>query len=288
MAEVVGILLGLPGLLTACVECANYIQLAHSFGSDYGTCLLALDATKLRLSRWGAAVGIGDDLRPDLPQLSEDEAKLARSLLEAILDTFARAETASGKVGTRLRHGMLIPGVTRSALGVYNPSTDLAAKYQTLHATMNDLAEKRQKKTSALKKAKWAFYEKGRFDAMIASVRALVDDLMTLFPPGPKFELCVQKQKELCEAELKDVVSNDDLILLREAAGDTDMVLREAADAVLQSRGFGHLVENFQLAELAVANIGDKNGPGRESKGHIVRGFVSSGNSVLNIGNNNI
>ncbi|KAF4447805.1 hypothetical protein F53441_8709 [Fusarium austroafricanum] len=40
------------------VDCFEYIQLRHSFGTDYQTCQLNLDITRLRLSCWGEAVEI--------------------------------------------------------------------------------------------------------------------------------------------------------------------------------------------------------------------------------------
>lgn len=281
MADVAGLILALPGLLTSCVDCFNYMQLGRSFGSDYGKCLLALDATKLRLSRWGAAVGIGEDLTPAI-SLSPEEAELAQSLLESILDTFAKAEKTSSAFVKRA----LLKSQDKEALQVCEPQ-DLAPTYQNLHVTMQELAKKRQKKANILKKAKWAFYEKAKFDSMVADVRGFVDDLVELFPPGPKLEMSLQRQKDLSEAEVDEIKDNDELVLLKDAVGNSDVILQETTDLVLRSRGMGHIVENFTLSDSASVNIVDRNAPGRESNSHRVRGFHTSGNSVLNIGNNN-
>lgn len=80
----------------------------------------------------------------------------------------------------------------REALQVYEQQ-DLAPKYQNLHVTMQELAKKRQKKANVLKKAKWAFYEKAKFDSMVSEVRDFVDDLVELFPPSPKQETSLQR-----------------------------------------------------------------------------------------------
>ena len=52
---------GLAGAFTACVDCFEYIQLGRQFGHDYGKCLLKLDVAKLRISRWGVAMGLGPE-----------------------------------------------------------------------------------------------------------------------------------------------------------------------------------------------------------------------------------
>ena len=82
---------GLAGALTACVDCFEYIQLGRKFGHDYWKCLLRLDAAKVRMTRWGASVGMGATTQSLNPTtMSEKELRLAKSLLEQILDSFAR------------------------------------------------------------------------------------------------------------------------------------------------------------------------------------------------------
>jgi len=81
---------GLAGVFTACVDCFEYVQLGRQFGQDYEKCLLKLDAAKVGMSRWGAAMGLGPD--PYLKQqisASDNEIRLAQSLLEQILDSFS-------------------------------------------------------------------------------------------------------------------------------------------------------------------------------------------------------
>ena len=74
---------GLAGAFTACLDCFEYIQLGRQVGQDYGKCLLKLDTAKLRISRWGVAVGLGAEphLKPQI-SASDEEIRLARSLLE--------------------------------------------------------------------------------------------------------------------------------------------------------------------------------------------------------------
>ena len=176
MSDIAGLVLGLPGLVTACVDCFNYVQLARNFGSDYAQCLLELDAIKMRLSRWGSAVGITKSHLPNLPDLSKEDSQMARSLLTSILDTFAKAEVASA----RFVKANAAEDPADVGLIPCDPNTDLDLHYQTLHGTIEEIVKKRHKNTSLLKKAKWAFYQKSKFDTMIFELRRLVDDLTDL------------------------------------------------------------------------------------------------------------
>jgi len=282
----VGVVLGLPGLFTACVDCFNYVQFGRSFGIDYSNCLLALDVEKLRFSRWGAAVGISEERVPSLLELDEKEKHIVENLLESILEIFTKAENASARFekADRLKRG---GEAGDTALAVCSPDADLGLRYQTLHSTWKSLVQKRHKKSNVLQKAKWALYQKWQFEAMVAELRSFVNALEDLFPPGPKQELLAKREEELCEEEVAELKETTDLILLKEVVGENDLVVQMTADKALEVRGMGHLVENFKLTDSTTTTIGDKNVAGRESKSHFVRGFNSSGNSVLSIGNLN-
>jgi hypothetical protein len=206
--------------------------------------------------------------------------------LESILEIFTKAENASARFekADRLKRGA---AAADTALAVCSPDTDLGLRYQTLHRTWKSLVEKRHKKSSILQKAKWALYQKWQFEAMVAELRSFVNALEELFPPGPKQELLAKREEELCEEEVAELTDTTDLILLKEIVGENDVVVQRTADKALEMRGMGHLVENFKLWESTTTNIGDENLAGRESKGHVVRGFTCAGNSVLNIGNVN-
>ena len=55
-------LIALAGLFNNAVDCFEYVQLGRRFGADFQTSLLKLDNARLRLSRWGQAVGLSGDL----------------------------------------------------------------------------------------------------------------------------------------------------------------------------------------------------------------------------------
>jgi hypothetical protein len=87
--EVAGLaasMVALAGLFNNALDCFEYIQLGRSFGTDFQTSLLKLDNPRLRLSRWGQAIGLSGDLAN------------AESLHEATVtkDNIRKAEIALG------------------------------------------------------------------------------------------------------------------------------------------------------------------------------------------------
>ncbi|KAJ5250504.1 hypothetical protein N7489_000914 [Penicillium chrysogenum] len=61
MAEAAGFAIGVVSLATTFdnfIGCFEYIHLGKAFGADFQDCLLRLDNARLRLSRWGEAVGL--------------------------------------------------------------------------------------------------------------------------------------------------------------------------------------------------------------------------------------
>ncbi|PVH70897.1 hypothetical protein DL98DRAFT_597433 [Cadophora sp. DSE1049] len=146
-----GVILGLPSLLTACVDCFKYVQIARNFGSDYERCLLALDITKLRLSRWGVSVGISsnDSPFPTVGSLDEKDSQLAKELLKSIMRSFEQAKTTSRRIEKSLRE----QNPTGSSLAMFNPETDLNLDYSSIHRTLDGILTKRQTSSSILGKA---------------------------------------------------------------------------------------------------------------------------------------
>lgn len=172
-------IVGLAGAFTTCVDCFEYIQLGRQFRQDYGKCLLKLDTAKLRMSRWGVAMGLG--LEPHLtPQISvsDEEMRLAQSLLEQILESFEDAE----RISERFKKYTSMQNTNPNALLICNATSDLDSNYQRLYLTMRELAYKRQKGTSIRKKTVWALYEKKRFEGMIEDVTSFISRLVDLFP----------------------------------------------------------------------------------------------------------
>lgn len=275
MAAAPGLVMGIPGLLKSTIECFKYVQLGQGFGKDFSECVLALDMSRLRLSRWGASFGIREGGRPDLSHFTPEELQIAYDILKSIQNIFDEAKQMS----IRAQKKKLV----EMEVAVLDDTADVELRLRNLHVTLQDIVEERQKSpnNSVIAKAKWAIYKKEKFDVMIAGVKDKVDYLIEEFPPKKATEL------ELCSVEVKRIKDPEDLKRLWPLVGDADLVLQKALIDNINERGMGHLVEQFKLSEAAQMKIADINTHGRESKSHTVRGFEMCGTSRLDIGNLN-
>lgn len=281
MAEPIGLAIsvaGLAGVFTACVDCFEYIQLGRKFGQDYGKCLLKLDVEKLRMTRWGVAVGLGPEssLKPQI-SISKEEFKLAQRLLEQIMDSFKDAE----RVSERFSKHSMIQKTGAEDLVVYDAGSTLNPSYQRLHLTMRELSSQRQNRTSIRNKTTWALYEKKRFDGMIEDVTVFISKLVELFPA------CQDAQKALCKAEVSAIGEIQDLALLNDVAGDDNTML--AAEVKKEIDSHGHNVTDWKASDSAKVWVGDENENafGVRNKSHSAARFTVSGNAQVHIGNVN-
>lgn len=267
---------GLAGVFTACVDCFEYIQLGRKFGHDYGKCLLRLDAAKIRMTRWGASVGIGASTQLlNQTTIPEEELKLAKCLLEQILESFGDAE----RVSERYKKRVTVEKNGLDDLALYDANSDLDLEYRTLHLTLSQLALERQKKTSLLKKPTWALYEKKKFDAMIDDITGFVGDLVDLFP------VALDNQELLCKTEVSAVKESQDLILLKAVACKDDKLLEEAVNKEMENRG--HTFTDWKVEGKSKMWAGDENAFGVASKSHHFNKFSVSGGADVRLGNLN-
>jgi hypothetical protein len=267
---------GLANIFTSCIDCFEYIQLGRKFGEDYGKCLLRLDAAKVRMSRWGTSMGLGPESHQFPNKLiSEEEFRLAQSLLEQIMDSFADAE----RLSERYKKHAILQKAKVGDLGVYDAKADLEPKYQRLHQTMRELAIRRQSATGLVKKTAWALYEKKKFDTMLEEVTAFVNELVDLFPAAK------DDQAALCKTEVSAIKETEDLAMLEAVIGDGDQVLAGAVADEMQRRG--HRVSDWQAKDNAKVWVGDDNAFGVESKSHDFSRFTVSGSADVRLGNVN-
>lgn len=272
---------GLAGLFSACVDCFEYIQLGRQFGHDYGKCLLRLDAARLRLSRWGAAMG----LAPGQPALqkqqmayySSQEMRLAQSLLRQIWDTFEDAERISSRyMGHVLTHNTGGP----TDLIVYDADTaDISPDYRRVHLAMRELTQRRQKAIGLRKRAMWALYDKKNFDRMIEDVTGFINQLVDLFPAAQ------DDQRALCRTEVAAFPRAQDLALLSDIAYEDDRILSGEIKREMESRG--HVVTDWIAEGNSKMRAGDINAFGVKGKGHTFARFSVSGNAEVHLGNVN-
>jgi hypothetical protein len=249
--EVAGLVTGviaLVGLFNNAVDCFEYIQIGRNFGKDFQTNLLKLDVARLKLTRWGKAVGISSidevsSLQKTL--LSKDDIEKAEELIGQILDLFADAEGVSVRYKKRI-------SPTKS-LAILDSNTELDENSASLHNALRQLAIQRQGKTGLRQKAKWALYEEKHFTRLIEDVRTLVTDLVEAFPAVE------DAQKQLSETEVVQLKNNnnnnqtnDSLSLLQKVAAGEDEHL---AAAIAKATGAA-LAQSYKVSFSGGNNYG--------------------------------
>lgn len=221
MAEPFGIAAGAIGVataFTACVDCFGFVQLGRHFGRDFQTDILALDCARLRLTRWGTAVAVYDDPRLGRPNATELEIRNVRDTLHQVLVLFADSEKISKKYSVNAKNAQY--------LAVLAPN-ELDPAVMALSNKMRDLAVRRQKSNSLIKKTSWALYHRSELKELVKEVTNMIDNIEKLFP-APK-----ERELELVQQETAKVHEKAELELAAVAADGVDSVLHAASKEVL-------------------------------------------------------
>ena len=234
MAEAAGLAVGvvaLAGLFNTTIECFEFVQLGRTFGKNYQTSQLKLDNARLRLSRWGKSLDLGDDVRDTMTLDgrfgSAATVAHAERLLGQIVHLFADAEGVSGRYRSQAES-------QDGSLAVYSPHTDLNPAVAKLHETMRQLARERQDRSSVRQKAKWALYQEKHFRRLIEDINELVDGLVELFPATQ------QPQRDLCDVEASAMGDDEGALVLKEIAADQDKLLEQALTKVTEGARNSH------------------------------------------------
>lgn len=215
--------LALAGLFNNAVDDFDYIQLARNFGKDSQTAVLRLDCARLRLSRWGQAMGL-DSLEKlkTLPTsfASEDDVERAKALLGHILYLFQDAQHRSKTAGASSDGDD-----QEAAVGIDS---------LPLHLRMRSLAIRRQNKSSIKQKVKWALHGEKALRRLLEDITEQVNDLIELFPAARA------EQQQLVAGEVQEINSDAgsqrELQRLREAAAEEDPLLADLLQKVMQNR----------------------------------------------------
>lgn len=187
MAETALGVLGLLGLFSTAVDCFEYVRIAKTFERDFATSQLKLDGARIRLSRWGAALGIQANSKLTIPKPDYEHAELVLKHLEGI---FAQAQSKS-KIFAR-------PGIQEFEVG------ELVPPQSVVHAgLMTKIRERinRERPVSSFEKGKWALYKKKELDDLVENIVELVDQLERILP----MSLGSDKLQSLVKSEVEDV-----------------------------------------------------------------------------------
>jgi hypothetical protein len=218
-------IVALAGLFNNAVDCFEYVQLGRSFGTNFQTSSLKLDNARLRLSRWGQAVGLSGELK-DPRSLQEatvqkEDIPKAERVLGQILELFADAEGISAKYKRSVKPD-------DASLAILDVHADMDAVGQSLHNKMRKLCIKRQNGTPLRQKVKWALYEEKHFKRLIEDIINLVSALPEVFPAVK------QEQLKLCETEVSEI-GLETLSALMNIVQAQDKDLEAAISAAIKS-----------------------------------------------------
>ncbi|KAL3962938.1 hypothetical protein ACCO45_004461 [Purpureocillium lilacinum] len=213
---VVGVV-GLASLFNNVIDSFEYVHIAKSFGSNFQTSLLKLENARLRLSRWGDALGLSGGSVNDQTTLpsnvwSEADKRKAEQLLGQILACFNQAWKISDQYE-----------MSKNPDDKQNVS-DLMTL--SLREKMRELSIKRQNRASLAKKLKFALHDEKHLKLLVGDITALTSELVDLFPAHKA------KQTELAAREVADF--SDSFRVLSLAATGQDELLVSALAQILK------------------------------------------------------
>lgn len=278
---------GLAGLFSTCLQCFEYIEYGKHFGSDYQIAAIKLDVCRLRLSRWATSIGLNDDPERQFAlekRLSLHEVDIAKELLGNIVDIFDDVERTSKRYEKTQRKLNAIAKHSEDAgLGLVEGSSedasDLSARLTKIHLGVRDKIQSRQKFTRVRDKARWALYEKKRFDDLIRDVRDLTNDLVDNFPAA------AITHHRMAVEEVQEIVDDaEGRRLLRDVAAAADPVLEQAVEEEIQAQD-GQRYVSVRVTGYAKAHIGSDVAHGVTVKGNVYENLVIEGHAEVHAGN---
>jgi hypothetical protein len=227
--------IALVGLFDNALNCFKHVKVAKSFGTDYQTYVLRLQNLRLRLSRWGEAVGLGKPStavsQPRTSSLSASEVKQAEVLVGHIIQLFSDTEELAEKYA----------GKQSDLVAIEDDSNGLGDASK-LCQKMRNICIRRQRESSAATKAKWSLFSKDKFIELVGNIQSLIDDLVNLFPA----ETRVIMEQNLCDQEARELRDEKALPTLQTLALTQDIRLAEAIAKLAQGVTRGIRARNGQ------------------------------------------
>jgi hypothetical protein len=215
--------IALVGLFDNALNCFKHVKVAKSFGTDYQTYVLRLQNLRLRLSRWGEAVGLGNPStavsQPKTSALSASEVKQAEVLVGHIIRLFSDTEELAEKYAGK-----------QSDLIAIDDDSDGLGDAGKLCQKMRNICIRRQRESGAVTKAKWSLFSKDKFVELVGNIQSLVDDLVDLFPA----EIRISMEENLCEQEARELRDEKALPTLQTLALTQDVRLADAIAKLTQ------------------------------------------------------
>jgi len=189
--EAIGLTLGILGvasLYSTALDAIDRFSAAKSYGEDYQLFVTKANIERLRLFRWGQAVGlvrVGGS-----PQQHDSRIQQQHKLLQdpavqgAVCELLAWAVCFFGDAeGVKKRHGVRGSKSTRGFITQSSSTMTSTTRAMAFnHIFPRGRAGKMQKDASALSKMKWVFSGKRRSEKLLQELSWFVDKLHELVP----------------------------------------------------------------------------------------------------------
>lgn len=157
-------LLGLAGLFSSCLEAVERFESWRNFGDESRSLATHFEAEKLRLERWGQAVGFNQGtISRNHHDALDDPRIIARisehlSIIENVCSNADSASLPVAGTGTgNVKHGLFPRGRIRARSSIPSESRN--------------------------QRVKWALRDKVKCTETVQKIRQLVQDLHNLVPP---------------------------------------------------------------------------------------------------------
>lgn len=253
--EVAGVAIGgvgLAALFDTCMNIFEHIDNGRKHGVDYQKATLKVSVLGSRLLRWGQQVQFSETNAGGSTVATAEESMQVKGLLGQIQMDLENAAKATERY--------VLPGsggTGQQAAGFAN--------LEALGDRFRNLSLQKQKKTSFMKKARWAVRDKRKLDSLIEDITISVDSLYGLFPiiksPSPQQRQALTEDvKQLVqpsEIEEPDDKATPIIEVLQEITEGVDDQLHEAVNLAAAQVRPGDSFKDVFTTQQARLKIGD-------------------------------
>lgn len=270
--SITAMLAAIPGIFVSCVECYAYIQFGRDFKRDFAFTLSKLEATELRLTRWGKSMGIeSPDTKLQWQNYDEEHVVKAYRWLEQIKEAFDCAMEQSARYAQNAEPDDL------QVMDSFAEINRAESSLKLLHLSMRKINNSRTEAWKPRKRDRlaWAIYRKGSFEDLVDKLADLVKSLVELFPAVQDI------QQQLCMEEVNAIPSAS-LSLLPDVIGSKDKIFQTTLEAKLEQQG-NHF-SDINVGERARGQYGTNYGAGEKPGRGIWTRITAGGDSFSHFG----
>jgi hypothetical protein len=211
MAEAIGVVLGVAGLFSACLDCLELVDSARNYEHESEVLVAKLDIQRVRLQIWGDLVGLTSEHSSDEPETLTRQEFGVKRCLEGI----RRALTNSQDLISRYGLFQIEPLHDSTGCVALAPmlQTRAGRLRQGLITSLDSLLQG-PRHVSIGRRMKWAIKDKQRFNVLVEDIKDFVDGLQAVVP-------AIQpRHKRLVERGIQSLQDDDVLELVAEATTD--------------------------------------------------------------------